>query len=519
MLPVLAVALLGIGLIGPAATAGPVATKSGAEAAMTPAQRLASGPLPKNDAAYATAKAHAKLASTAAQHAPRSGVNAPVNFIEWEGVKDEGVTPSDSTGAVGPSRYVELVNLNFAIYDRSTNQLSTGTLNTLAGRPETDFIFDPQVIWDPQTQRFYYAMDDTIGNFANSLLAYGWSKTDTPTSAADFCHFTLDYPGDLFPDYPKLGDSFSWGLVGVNTYDPPGFGFVSSDVMWFHKPPPGSTCNQPLAGLTTNLRDQSGTQTFTPIPAQSTDRPLILSDGVIVSVDPYDPEEQNFITRFNVSNGLFGPIIENPGKAIPIPTYAMPPPADQPGLPASMDTLDARLTQGVSAVDPRFPGKVAVWTQHTVLGGGGAQVLWYEVDPIGLALFQSGVATDPVLDVFNGAISPDRANNGASQAYGSNMVMGFNTSSPAEFTKIQMVSKIGAGAQSAFVLVEASPGLDFDHSCCPNRWGDYASATPDPAAPQGGATGAVWLTSMFNDASPPGNTDTDWRTRNWGATP
>ena len=142
---------------------------------------------------------------------PRGGVNAPVNFIEWEGVKDEGVTPSDSTGAVGPSRYVELVNLNFAIYDRSTNQLSTGTLNTLAGRPETDFIFDPQVIWDPQTQRFYYAMDDTIGNFANSLLAYGWSKTDTPTSAADFFHFTLDYPGDLFPDYPKLGDSFSWG--------------------------------------------------------------------------------------------------------------------------------------------------------------------------------------------------------------------------------------------------------------------------------------------------------------------
>src|SRR6266511_5058361 len=114
------------------------------------------------------------------------------------------------------------------------------------------------------------------------------ARRTRPTSAADFCHFTLDYPGDLFPDYPKLGDSFSWGLVGINTYDPPGFGFVSSDVMWFHKPPPGSTCNQPLAGLTTNLRDQSGTQTFTPIPAQSTERPLILSDGVIVSVDPYD---------------------------------------------------------------------------------------------------------------------------------------------------------------------------------------------------------------------------------------
>jgi len=70
VLPVLAVALLGIGLIGPAATAGPVATKSGSEAAITPAQRLASGPLPKNAAAYARAKAQAKLASSAAQRAP-----------------------------------------------------------------------------------------------------------------------------------------------------------------------------------------------------------------------------------------------------------------------------------------------------------------------------------------------------------------------------------------------------------------------------------------------------------------
>jgi hypothetical protein len=516
VLPALGVALLALGLIGPTAAA---TTKADAKVGLTPAQRLAQGPLPKNAATYARAKAQAKLAGAAGQHAPRTGPQAPVSFIEWEGVKDEAVTPSDSTGSIGPARYVELVNLNFAIYDRSANQLSTGTLNSLAGRPETDFIFDPQVIWDPQTQRFYYVMDDVIGNFANSLLAFGWSKTDTPTTAADWCHFTFDYPGDLLPDYPKLGDSFSWGLVGVNTFDPPGFGFVSADVMWFRKPPAGQNCNQPFTGLTTNLRDQTGTQTFTPIPAQTTDLPQVFLDGVIISNDPYDPGEQNFLTRFTVRNGLVGPIIENPGKATPIPAYQQPPPADQPGLPASIDTLDARLTQAVSAIDPRFPGLPAVWTQHTVLGGGGAQVRWYEVNVVNQTLFQSGVATNALLDVFNGAISPDRANNGSTQDYGSNMVMGFNTSSSTEFTKIQMVSKIGAGAQSAFVLVEASPGLDFDHSCCPNRWGDYASATPDPAAPQGGATGQVWLTSMFNDATPPGNTDTDWRTRNWGARP
>jgi hypothetical protein len=520
LLSMLAVALLAVGLVGPAATAGPASGNAGLKG-MTPAQRLSRGPLPKNAATYAKAKARAKLASSSAgQAAPRSGINAPSTFIEWEGVKDEGVTPSDSTGAIGPARYIELVNLNFSIYDRTGAELSTGTLNTLAGRPETDFIFDPQVMWDPQTQRFYYAMDDAIGNFTNSLLAFGWSKNANPTTAADFCHFSFDYPGDLFPDYPKLGDSFSWVLIGSNVYDPPGFSFVRSDVMWFRKPPAGEACNAPFSGIAQNLRDQTGTQTFTPIPAQSTDAPTLFQDGTIISNDPYDVGEQNFLTEFRVFNGLAGPVIENPGRSVPIPTYAQPPPADQPGLPTSIDTLDARVTQAVSAFDARIgPNRPAVWTQHTVLGGGGAQVRWYEVDPINATVFQSGVATDPLLDVYNGAISPDRANNGSTQAYGSNMIMGFNTSSSAEFIKIQMVSKIGGGAQSGFVLVEASAGEDFDHSCLPCRWGDYASATPDPAAPQNAATGQVWLTSMFTDDSPPGNTDTDWRTRNWGATP
>jgi hypothetical protein len=519
LLSVLGTALLAFGLIGPTVSTG---TPVGANAkfAMTPAQRLAQGPLPKNAAVYAKAKARAKLAasSAATRASTRTSALAPATFIEWEGVKDEGVTPSDSTGAIGLTRYVETVNLNFSIYDRTGAELSTGTLNTLAGRPETDFIFDPQVIWDPQTGRFYYAMDDVIGNFANSLLAFGWSKTSTPTTAADWCKFTFDFPGDLLPDYPKLGDSNTWGLIGVNTFDPPGFGFVSSDVMWFKKPPAGEACNQPQTGLTTNLRDQTGTGTFTPIPAQSTDPRTALLDGAIISNDPYDAGEQNFLTRFLVSDTAAGPFIENPGRSIPIPLYAQPPPADQPGLPASVDTLDARVTQAVSARDPRF-GQVAVWTQHTVAGGGGAEARWYEVDPRAAVVLQSGVATNPALDVYNAAISPDRANNGVTQAFGSNMVMGFTTSSATEFVKIQMVSKLGAGAQSAFVLVEASLGEMFDHSCCPNRWGDYASATPDPAAPQGGATGAVWLTNGYTDDSPPGNTDTDWRTRNWGATP
>jgi hypothetical protein len=100
--------------------------------------------------------------------------------------------------------------------------------------------------------------------------------------------------------------------------------------------------------------------------------------------------------------------------------------------------------------------------------------------------------------------------------------MGFNTSSSTQFSRIEMISKVGANPQSGFVLIQASPGFNQDHSCdvatepvC--RWGDYSGATPDPTPPPG-PTGAVWLTNTWNDASAHPS-DTDWRTWNWAATP
>jgi hypothetical protein len=244
--------------------------------------------------------------------------------------------------------------------------------------------------------------------------------------------------------------------------------------------------------------------------------------GMVVAVDPYETP-RNFMTRFFVSPGLAGPIVENPGRSIPIPSYAFPPNAPQPGTTKTLDTLDGRLTNAVSAVDPRLGG-MALWTQHTVAGGAGSEARWYELRPTTRTVLQSGAATSDSLYVYNSAISPDRANNGATRAFGSNMVMGFNTSSSTEFTKIQMISKVGAGAQSGFVLVQASTGFNQDHSCddvptpepvC--RWGDYAGATPDPTPPPG-STGAVWQSSGWNDPSAT-PTDTDWRTWNWAATP
>jgi hypothetical protein len=119
--------------------------------------------------------------------------------------------------------------------------------------------------------------------------------------------------------------------------------------------------------------------------------------------------------------------------------------------------------------------------------------------------------------VWNGAVSPNRADDGnGTAAYGSDMVLGFNTSSASSHAGLQMVSKRGAGAQSAWVLVKQSTGPEIDYSCtsvC--RWGDYAGAVPDPDPTQGGK---VWLSGEWNLPATDGTTPV-WRTWNWAATP
>jgi hypothetical protein len=154
---------------------------------------------------------------------------------------------------------------------------------------------------------------------------------------------------------------------------------------------------------------------------------------------------------------------------------------------------------------------------HTVLGGAGSQINWYEVNTASGGLAQSGVVNSPTLYLLNSGVSNDRTCTGTTCAHGDSMVLGFTTTSKSSFPAIQMVSKIGAGAQSGFVLVKRSTTSDKNFSCSPCRWGDYGGATPDPAASLSAANGEVWLTNQWTTGgSVFASGDQTW---NWEARP
>jgi hypothetical protein len=441
---------------------------------------------------------------------------APTAARSWNGIFQTGLAPPDTTGAIGTTRYVELINIRYAIYGRSANTpIATGSLGQLTGDARPSGLTDPQVIWDATTGRFYYV----VLNFFTDAFDVGFSKTASPNGAGDWCKYSLDYGyGSTLPDYPKLGDTADFLLIGANIFDA-NDNYLRADVNWLSKPPAGTTCPAAtsfLSGQVQDMRTSGGLQTGTPLPANQIDTSH--SGWIVAAQDGSTPSTT--VSVFPVTQNADGTAnIPTTGTTITVPSYTAPAAAPQSGTTHTLDTLDGRFTQAVAAVDPTAGRGIAVWTQQTVAGGAGSEVRWYEINPLAPALYQSGKATSATLWAFNAAISPDRAVRKAGSGFGADMVLGLSTTSTTTHPAIRMVSKVGANPESGLVLVKASPGPNIDFSCFAScRWGDYSGATPDPAAPLTGSTGVVWLANQW-DALTSNGTGTDWRTWNWSAKP
>ena len=137
-------------------------------------------------------------------------------------------------------------------------------------------------------------------------------------------------------------------------------------------------------------------------------------------------------------------------------------------------------------------------------------------------MLQRGALSSPSGFIFDGAVSPDRLVNGTTHKFGADMVIDVVQSSAADLPAIKVASKIGLGPVSSLQPVATSSAPDTGFDCLNSaqlcRWGDYAAATPDPAAPATGTTGRVWGTSMLS--APGGSVSSaGWTTRNFAIVP
>jgi hypothetical protein len=460
---------------------------------------------------------------------PAAVGHAPVAGTKWVGITDTRHAPADPVDAIGPSSFIEAVNTTFAIYSRTGTLVTSASMEKLTGGSVGD-LSDPQVMWDPATNRFYYSVINTT----TELLEVGFSKSANPTSIpGSFCNYHMDFGfGKALPDYQKLGSTTHALLLGANVFPDDPNASIHADVAWMNKPTGTgtiSTCPAQSSfkkGRHANLLDHSvAGQGWTPIPAQQTDSS---TTGWVVA-QPIFPglESKGIIDLYKVTETSTGTVsVQSTATTLTVPFYDDPSGnvVSQKGTSDFLDPLDGRFTHAFSAVDPNHGGAMAVWTAHTIPNGSTrTEVRWYEINVASHSLFQSGTISSSTEWVFNGVISPDRTVNSSGAAHGGNMVLGYNTSSATEFPTVRMVSKVGSAPVSAPVTLFTSPGNDQGRDCvilggaC--RWGDYAGAVPDPAASLSASTGRIWLSAMTSTGGGSSDTKCEWSTFNWAATP
>ncbi len=455
-----------------------------------------------------------------------TSLNAVFNSLDKPGLNDGDNTPfitapPDTTGSIGPNHYVEFVNGVIGVYNRSDlTEVKHLDFSTWLGTGDPLFtpLCDPQIQWDPSSQRWLYVILGCA--FGLDEFFYGWSKTPDPTDLVNgWCRFSVSTPGVL-SDYPKLGHSSKYMLVGTNNYsDADETTFVTAQITWMRTPDPGVTsCVAPAVNeegtAATPLKNGDGvTLTSTPVPVNTTTH---AANGYVVSGydafgngPPGTPQHKLAVFHLDSSGVLHA------DGDLTVTTYSIPPPApDFGGSAHRIDTLDGRLTQAVG--DPA----TGIYTQHTVKGGGvGAStrsmVTWYEIKVVSsvVKLIQEGNITSPTDWVFNAAISPRSDGQGA--------VIFYNRSSiaidPVIAAQGRMIWTPAGQMDPGELVLATSAAGDNDFTCgYPNntttaacRWGDYSGASPDPLNPN-----VVWGSNQALTSGVPAG-DPNWVTQNF----
>jgi hypothetical protein len=430
---------------------------------------------------------------------PRTPLAGLFNNVNSPGLSQPTVAPPDSTGSIGPNHYVEMVNQEIGVYDRSLNLISSSDNGSFSGADAAASVSDPQIQWDGRGGRWLYAAL-AVETGANMLL-FGWSKTSDPTDLTNgWCRFGIGR-GKFLDDYPKLGHDDNFISIGTNVYDDStGFTFITANIFAIRKPANGDTsCTVGGASYVADglhvLHNADGSIAFTPVPANTADAS---ANGYIVAAhSPVDGTGTSAPKIMVWHWALVGgsPALVGDGD-VAVSTFAIPAPVPQPGTSYALDTLDARLTQAVAVNDPGAGGAKGIWTQHTVAGPGGRSVVrWYEI--IGgttPTLRQQADVASPTDFVFNGAVSPSIGGDSAAVFYnraGSSTlaVIGAQTRSAS--------TPLGSLDTGELVIGQSS-SADLDFTCGyskptdPCRWGDYAGASPDPQN-----QGVVWGSSQL----------------------
>ena len=155
-----------------------------------------------------------------------SELNTPpgVSTASFEGLDNDDngaltgtiVRPPDPQGAVGPNHFFEMVNISGRIYSRTGGTIDSFSLADFFGVPAGWSNFDPKIIYDALSDRWFASYVSLRSGPARGRLHLAISQTSDPTGAWNV--YNKQY-NNVFPDYAGIGVSSDKFTISSNIFD------------------------------------------------------------------------------------------------------------------------------------------------------------------------------------------------------------------------------------------------------------------------------------------------------------
>lgn len=439
---------------------------------------------------------------------PPAGPPTPMTTspLAFDGIPATGVAPPDTVGDVGPKHYIQMVNISFAIYDKSGSLLAgPSPINALwagfGGPCEANNNGDPIVRYDQLADRWVL----TQFAFFAGAECIAVSRTSDPVAGGWFLY---EFPTPSTPDYPKIGVWPDGYYMGTQR----GFPGGGLDVFAFDRV-------KMLAGL------PAGQVQFT-VPAPSLflqpsdlDGPGPPTGAPNVFVRHVDGNQFGGVDRlelfeFRVNWGAPALSTFTALPSIPVTPYdailcgnaffgtCIP----QPGTAQRLEGLAVWLMWRLQYRN--FGTHETLVTNHTIdiNSTDHAGIRWYELRRTGAGpwtLFQEGTFS-PDEGAPGPADDPHRWMGSIAMNGDGSIALGFSASSATLFPSIRYASRVAGDPAGQLPLPEVTLTAGGGSQTGTLRWGNYSSMDVDPVDDC-----TFWYTTEYYSAT----SATGWRTR------
>ncbi len=449
---------------------------------------------------------------------PAPVVTIGANFEGANHTTDPGVAvdPPDTDGAVGPNAIVELLNNVYRVYDKSGALLQTSRLQDFwlnAGVTFPGLAFDPRVVYDPASQRWFASSAANAFVPGNPILL-AVSNTSDPTQGWQAVSIPSDATGQTWADFPMLGVNADGVFIVVNRYfgDTPNFSSekviaipkvdllqpvpTAVNATVFDNVSPGDTGSYPHPAV--------AFPSFGPEPL------LSANDGFIGG--------SSSLKVTSIDGPITSPSLDTADRLVSVTPALAAPFATQKGTGVLLDLRPwSEFSSSVVFQNDKL------FAIQGIQQNGLAALRWLEIgdslaNPV---LLDSGIINPPNLNVYHGSI--------AINPFGQ-VLIGFSGSGPNDYPSAYAVAGTLVGDHLELgdpMLLKAGDGPFIgvpggERGMPTVRWGDYSATTVDPVDPthfwtteewaaDKGSDGIVWSTEISEIVfAPPAPTVQTW---------